>query len=321
MGPSDAQERTFVARIGPHWRPYLQLSRFDRPIGFYLLALPCFMGQGLGRAGVGFGPYDLLWAALWIIGSVAMRGAGCSFNDLIDRDIDARVARTAGRPLPAGLISPKQALIWTLAQCGIGFLVLLALPRPAQIVALCAIPMVAAYPFMKRITWWPQVWLGLTFNWGALVGYATATGSLNGSALLLYLGCVCWTIGYDTIYAQQDLEDDALVGVKSTARLFGARARDWVAGLYGVAFVLVALAAVLQAKGAAHGFFGLCAALAFGWHLRGQVRAIPVSGPNQGLAPDPLALFRSNKGAGLILVAGFVVYALVGWALSLEVLS
>jgi 4-hydroxybenzoate polyprenyltransferase len=171
-----------------------------------------------------------------------MRGAGCSFNDLVDRDIDAKVARTAGRPLPGGLISPKQALAWTILQCLIGLGVLLLLPRLAQIVALCAIPLVAAYPFMKRITWWPQVWLGLTFNWGVLVGYASVTGRLDWPALWLYLACTLWTIGYDTIYAQQDIEDDALVGVKSTARLFGNNARFWVSLFYAAATSLLFIA-------------------------------------------------------------------------------
>jgi 4-hydroxybenzoate polyprenyltransferase len=216
--PLDALPLSFVDRAPDAWKPYLRLSRFDRPIGFWLLALPCFMGQFLGRGGIGFGLFDLLLLALWAMGAVAMRGAGCSFNDYVDRDIDAKVARTAGRPLPSGQVTPRRALIWTVVQCLVGLGVLLLLPRTAQIVALLAIPMVAAYPFMKRITWWPQVWLGLTFNWGVLVGYAAVMGRLDWPALWLYLACVCWTVGYDTIYAQQDIEDDALVGVKSTTK-------------------------------------------------------------------------------------------------------
>ena len=311
--PLDAQPRTFVERAPTAWQPYLRLSRFDRPIGFWLLALPCFMGQFLGRAGIGFSSLDLGLVALWVIGSIAMRGAGCSFNDLVDRDIDAKVERTAGRPLPAGLINAKQALIWTLAQCFVGLLVLLALPTPAQITALCAIPMVAAYPFMKRITWWPQVWLGLTFNWGVLVGYVAVMGSLDTSALALYVACVAWTIGYDTIYAQQDVEDDALVGVKSTARLFGDHAKRWVGGFYLATALLAAAACLMRDQPLASLIVGLCGVLAFGLHLAGQVRQIPVT----GLAKDPLALFKSNKTAGLILVAGLMVQALVGWILSL----
>jgi 4-hydroxybenzoate polyprenyltransferase len=304
--------KSFVETMPASWQPYLRLSRFDRPIGFWLLALPCYMGQFLGRGGIGFSYLDLLLMTLWAIGAIAMRGAGCSFNDFVDRDIDAKVARTAGRPLPAGLITPKQAIIWTIAQCLVGLLVLLLLPRPAQIIALLALPMVAAYPFMKRITWWPQVWLGLTFNWGVLVGYGAVQGNLDWPSLWLYLACVCWTIGYDTIYAQQDIEDDALVGVKSTARLFGDRARFWVSLFYAlcVGFALTG-AAMAAGRGLAI-FVGACGIVAFGFHLWWQVRAIPKT----GIASDPLFLFKSNQVAGLILVGALLVQALVGWALS-----
>lgn len=294
------------------WQPYLRLSRFDRPIGFWLLALPCFMGHFLGRAGIGFGVYDIILVALWVIGAVGMRGAGCSFNDVIDRDIDAKVARTAGRPIPAGLVSPKQAVIWTFAQCLIGLVVLLMLPQSAQIVALLAIPMVAAYPFMKRITWWPQVWLGLTFNWGVLVGYCAVMGQLDWPALWLYLACVCWTVGYDTIYAQQDIEDDGLVGVKSTARLFGDKARFWVTFLYAACVALTLLAVIVASQSLLEAVVGLCAAATFGFHLAWQVRLLPKS----GVATDPLMVFKSNKIAGSLLVTGLFVHAMVGWALS-----
>lgn len=294
------------------WQPYLRLSRFDRPIGFWLLALPCFMGQFLGRAGIGFSVYDIMLGGLWLVGAVAMRGAGCSFNDYVDRDIDAKVARTAGRPIPAGLVAPKQALMWTFAQCLVGLVVLLLLPRSAQIVAVMAIPMVAAYPFMKRITWWPQVWLGLTFNWGVLVGYCAVMGRLDWSAIWLYLACVCWTIGYDTIYAQQDVEDDALVGVKSTARLFGDKARFWVAVFYAACMSLILLATILASNTLLAAFVGICGAAVFGFHLAWQVRQLP----KIGIAVDPLMVFKSNKSAGLLLVVGLLVQALVGWAMS-----
>lgn len=310
--PADALPQTFVDRAPHAWGPYLRLSRFDRPIGFWLLALPCYMGQFLGRGGIGFSTFDLLLIALWAIGAVAMRGAGCSFNDFVDRDIDGKVARTAGRPLPAGLIKPKQAMIWTIAQCFVGLGVLVLLPRAAQLVALCAIPMVAAYPFMKRITWWPQVWLGLTFNWGVLVGYAAVMGSLDWPAIWLYLACVCWTIGYDTIYAQQDIEDDALVGVKSTARLFGDKARLWVGVFYANCIGLSFMAAAMTAGSLVATIVGACGVLAFGFHLWGQVLSLPKS----GIAANPLALFKSNKSAGLILMVGLFVQALVGWGLS-----
>jgi 4-hydroxybenzoate polyprenyltransferase len=310
--PLDASPETFVEKVPLSWQPYLRLSRFDRPIGFWLLALPCYMGQFLGRGGIGFGWYDWLLASLWFVGAIAMRGAGCSFNDFVDRDIDAKVARTAGRPIPAGLISPKQALAWTFGQCFVGFIVLLLLPRPAQIVALLAIPMVAAYPFMKRITWWPQVWLGLTFNWGVLVGYCAVMGQLDSPALWLYLACVLWTIGYDTIYAQQDIEDDALIGVKSTARLFGDKAQFWVRGFYAASFGLALLSVVMAAGDVVAGIAGVCCALAYGLHLWGQVRQIP----EMGIANDPLNVFKSNKTAGIYLVLALFVQALVGWAMS-----
>ena len=310
--PLDALPHTYVDRAPHAWQPYLRLSRFDRPIGFWLLALPCYMGHFLGRSGIGFSLYDVLLIMLWAVGAIAMRGAGCSFNDYVDRDIDANVARTSGRPLPAGLITPRQALIWTGVQCGIGLFVLLLLPRSAQIVALLAIPLVAAYPYMKRITWWPQVWLGLTFNWGVLVGYCAVMGRLDWPAVWLYLACVCWTIGYDTIYAQQDIEDDALVGVKSTARLFGDQARKWVSIFYGAAIALASLAVLMTAESATETLVGGCGILAFAIHLWGQIRALPVS----GVALDPLGMFKSNKTAGLILGAGLLGQVLVGWALS-----
>lgn len=310
--PADAQSDSFVDHAPIAWQPFLRLSRFDRPIGFWLLALPCYMGHFLGRGGIGFGLYDLWLMGLWAVGAIAMRGAGCSFNDLIDRDIDAKIARTAARPLPAGLVTPKQALLWTVAQCLIGLIVLLMLPRPAQIVALLAIPLVGAYPFMKRITWWPQVWLGLTFNWGVLVGYCAVMGRLDWPALWLYLGCVCWTVGYDTIYAQQDVEDDALVGVKSTARLFGHKARFWVRLFYIGAFGFAALGALMVAGSLAAALVGACFVLAFGFHLYGQASAIPVD----DVATDPLFIFQSNKVAGLILAGGLFAQALVGWAMS-----
>jgi 4-hydroxybenzoate polyprenyltransferase len=310
--PADALLHTFVDRVPSGWQPYLRLSRFDRPIGFWLLALPCYMGQFLGRGGIGFSYFDLMLVALWAVGAVAMRGAGCSFNDFVDRDIDAQVTRTAGRPLPAGLVTPRQAMIWTALQCFIGLGVLLLLPRAAQIVALLAIPMVAAYPFMKRITWWPQVWLGLTFNWGVLVGYAAVMGTVDWPALWLYLACVCWTIGYDTIYAQQDIEDDALVGVKSTARLFGDKARFWVGLFYLACTALAFLAAAMVAGSLIAAFVGACGVLAFGMHLSGQFWQLPKT----GIATNPLALFKSNQIAGLILVGALLAQALLGWALS-----
>lgn len=310
----DAEPGSFVARLPAAWRPYARLSRADRPVGFWLLALPCFMGQALGRVGEGVGLLDLQLALAWIIGAIAMRGAGCSFNDLVDRDIDAQVARTALRPIPAGEVSPKAALVWTIAQCLVGLVVLLTLPPPAQIVALLAIPMVAAYPFMKRITWWPQVWLGLTFNWGVLVGYAAVEGTVNLAALALFAACALWTVGYDTIYALQDVEDDALVGVKSTARLFGAAVRRQVTRFYGACLALVVVAMLLVSREALLAVpAGLIALVPFALHLRRQAAAT-----RPDLPPgEALALFKSNRGAGLWLIAALAVLVAAKWLLEL----
>ncbi len=230
----DSSRSHWVNRSPLAIRPYLQLSRLDRPVGYWLLALPGWIGLAFATLSHGFATTDLKWAALILIGAIAMRGAGCTYNDIVDQDLDAQVERTALRPLPAGTVTTKQAWIWLLAQCFIGLLVLLCLPRLAQMIALGSIPLVAAYPFMKRITWWPQIWLGLTFNWAVLVAYAAKTGTISLSVLILYAGLIFWTVGYDTIYACQDIEDDALVGIKSTARRFGKHKRLGVAICYAL---------------------------------------------------------------------------------------
>ena len=227
-------------------RPYLQLSRLDRPVGYWLLALPGWIGLAFATLSHGFAMTDLKWAALILIGAIAMRGAGCTYNDIVDQDLDRQVDRTALRPLPAGTVTTRQAWFWLFAQCGIGLLVLLCLPRLAQIIALCSIPLVAAYPFMKRITWWPQVWLGLTFNWAVLVAYAAKTGEISLPVLILYGGLIFWTVGYDTIYACQDIEDDMKIGVKSTARRFGERVKLGVATSYIATVILVSFASLSE---------------------------------------------------------------------------
>lgn len=209
------------------------------------------MGMAVTRTGYGFYWDDLKLAALFFIGAVAMRGAGCAYNDILDRDIDAKVERTRLRPLPSGAISLQAAWMWLLAQCVVGLLVLLALPPMAQIVSLIALPLVALYPLMKRITWWPQAWLGIVFSWGALAGGAAVTTE-NGApfeAIALYAGCIAWTIGYDTIYALQDREDDVLVGVRSTARLFADRWRTWTSAFYVIAAALWAVAGAAAGAG------------------------------------------------------------------------
>ena len=298
--PADATPETWVSRAPARLQPLLRLSRFDRPIGFWLLALPCLHGQFLGRIGEGVGLYDLFLVALFAVGAVAMRGAGCTYNDIVDRDIDAQVARTAGRPLPAGQIGLKGAWAWLGVQLLVGLLVLLALPTPAQIVALCAVPLVAAYPFMKRITWWPQAWLGLTFNWGVLVGFAAVEGRIGPEALILYAGAIAWTIGYDTIYALQDREDDALVGVRSTARLFAERTPLWLNRFYWAAAGLSGAAMI--SAGAPIYAFALFAPYAA--HLFAQLRRL-----RPGDAGSALAQFKANQTTGVLLALALLLAA------------
>ena len=299
---ADSLPTSWVDRAPLVMRPYLRLARDDRPIGFWLLALPCWFGLLAARIGLGLSWTDLYCAILFGIGAIAMRGAGCTYNDIIDRDLDAQVARTADRPLPAGTVSLKQAWIFLAAQCGVGLVVLLQLPLMAILIGLASLLLVAAYPFMKRITWWPQAWLGLTFNWGIPVGYTAAAGAFDFTALALYAGAVFWTLGYDTIYAHQDSEDDALVGVKSTARLFGESSQYWVAGFYGANAVLVALAIWLAN---ASPWIVLPFTL-YTAHLFNQVRRLDIED-----GARCLELFKANRTSGLLLVATLLTGALV----------
>lgn len=297
--PADAAAGSWVNRAPAFARPYLRLSRYDRPIGFWLLILPCLIGLANARLDTHFEGEDLYLALLFSAGGFAMRGAGCTWNDLLDRDIDARVARTALRPLPAGEVAPKQALAWLVLQCLVGLAVLAALPPVARWVALASIPFVALYPLMKRITWWPQVWLGLTFNWGVLVSAASIRGEIVPADVVLYAALTLWTLGYDTIYAIQDREDDAMVGVRSTARRFGGHVRPAVAVIYAACAALVAVAGGVTA-----GWAGAGATVLFAAHLAQQaVRLKPDDG---GRA---LALFRANRDAGLLLFAGWAFLA------------
>ncbi len=297
--PADAVRGSWVSRTPAAVRPYLQLSRYDRPAGFWLLGLPCVIGLALARIPSGFVPADALLALLFAIGAIAMRGAGCTYNDILDRDIDTKVARTALRPLPSGAVTTKQAWAWLLIQCGVGLAVLLCLPDIAKLVALGSIPMVGLYPLMKRITWWPQVWLGLTFNWGVLVAAAAVLGTIEAPDLLLYAGLVFWTLGYDTIYAIQDLEDDALVGVRSTARRFGSAVRPAVSVIYAACIALCAAAGYLAAGG-----WGVAATAPFALHLIQQAIRTDASKPARALV-----LFRANRDAGVLLFAGWAFIA------------
>src|SRR5215469_8243169 len=233
----------WVDRYAPHWaRPYLRLARLDRPIGSWLLLLPCWWSAALA-AGIAHRldrlPLDL---ALFFVGAFAMRGAGCTWNDIADRDLDARVERTRSRPIPAGQVSVPRAFAFLLAQALIGLVVLLQFNRFAIATGLASLVVVAIYPFMKRITWWPQIVLGLAFSWGALMGFAVTFAQIGVTALVLYAGAISWVIGYDTIYAHQDAEDDALIGVKSTARLFGAHTHQALILFYGLAVMLIGVA-------------------------------------------------------------------------------
>lgn len=304
MPPSDAILKDsipqgWVERCPGRTRPFLRLARYDRPAGFWLLGLPAPIGLTFAGLNIGFGIMDIMWTLLFAIGAIAMRGAGCTYNDIVDRDLDVQVERTALRPLASGSVSLKQAWIWLLAQCGVGLLVLLCLPRLAQIIALCSLILVAIYPFMKRITFWPQSWLGLTFNWAVLVAYATKTGELTLPIIALYVGLVFWTIGYDTIYACQDVEDDAMIGVKSTARLFGDQVPLAVGILYTICTALIAYALFLQA-----GSKAIIALIPFALHLAWQTTSLP----KQQFLP----LFKSNRMAALLLIFGIGLYWLYG---------
>ena len=221
---ADARKGNWVDAYAPAWtRPYLRLSRADRPIGTWLLLLPGWWSISMA-APAGSAP-DLWMMLLFGIGALAMRGAGCTFNDLVDRDFDGRVERTRSRPLPSGQVTPGQARIWLVVQALIGLAVLLQMGSLAILLGVASLGLIAIYPFMKRVTWWPQFFLGLAFNWGALMGEAAVAGRVSAAAIALYLAGILWTLGYDTVYAHQDKEDDALIGVKSTARLFGTRSR------------------------------------------------------------------------------------------------
>ncbi|MCA1660798.1 MAG: 4-hydroxybenzoate octaprenyltransferase [Novosphingobium sp.] len=286
--------RGLVARLPERVRAFALLARFDRPIGWWLLFWPCAWGVLLAGGGE-------LWALIaWLLlGAIAMRGAGCVYNDIVDRDLDRRVARTAARPLASGAVSLRAAWAWLMALCLVGVVVLLQLRWQAQLVALASLLPVAAYPFMKRVTWWPQAWLGIVFSWGALVGWIEVRGDHLDALAALYAGCIAWTIGYDTIYALQDREDDALIGVRSSALRLGRHVRAGVSAFYAAALALWALAFwLLRGDGIA-----LIALLPVAGHLAWQVAALR---PEDG--GDALAKFRSNRFAGLLMAAAcFVV--------------
>jgi 4-hydroxybenzoate polyprenyltransferase len=292
----DAAPGNWVDRLAPAAvKPYLRLARFDRPIGAWLLLFPAWWSQALAELSLGR-PYPSLWyLALFLIGAFIMRGAGCTYNDIVDRDYDARVARTAARPIPSGQVSVAQAFAFLGGLCLLGFIVLLQFNLFTVLLGASSLLLIAVYPFAKRFTFWPQVVLGLTFKWGALVGWAGVTGALALPALLLYAGSVLWTIGYDTIYAHQDKEDDALVGLKSTALKLGDATRPWLAAFYAGA-VLLWGAAGLMAGGRILFVLALAAAaLQLAW----QVATLDVRD-----AGNCLKRFKSNQWVGWLLLLG-----------------
>jgi 4-hydroxybenzoate polyprenyltransferase len=293
----------WVDRYAPlRTRPYLRLARLDRPIGSWLLLLPCWWSTALAAIEAR-APLPNLWhLALFFVGAFAMRGAGCTWNDIVDRELDARVERTRSRPIPSGQVSVGQAAAFLILQALVGLLVLLQFNRFAIGTGLASLAIVVIYPFMKRFTYWPQIVLGLAFSWGALMGWAAAFGRLDPPALLLYAGAICWVIGYDTIYAHQDREDDALIGVKSTALLFGDRTKPMLAAFYGLAVILVGVAGLAARSGIVFAL-GLTA---FAVHLGWQIWRLDINDPDHCLM-----LFKSDRDAGLILFAGLVLDALL----------
>jgi 4-hydroxybenzoate polyprenyltransferase len=293
----------WVDTRAPSWsRPYLRLARFDRPIGSWLLLMPCWWSAVLAAGVAGdIGKLPLV-IVLFFIGAFVMRGAGCTWNDITDRDLDAKVERTRSRPLPAGQVSVTQAVAFLVLLALIGLLVLLQFNRFAVMTGIASLAIVAVYPFMKRITWWPQVVLGLAFSWGALMGFAVTLGRIDLTALMLYAGSIAWVIGYDTIYAHQDAEDDALIGIKSTARLFGARTHLALAVFYSLAVVLIGVALALGGV-RWPAWIGL---IAFATHLAWQIRRLEISDP--ALCSR---VFHSNRDAGLLLFAGLLADAVM----------
>jgi 4-hydroxybenzoate polyprenyltransferase len=293
----------WVDTRAPSWsRPYLRLSRLDRPIGSWLLLMPCWWSAALA-AGIAGDVRPLpVTLALFFAGAFVMRGAGCTWNDITDRDLDAQVERTRSRPIPAGQVSVKQAAVFLVVQALIGLAVLLQFNRFAVVTGIASLLIVAVYPFMKRITWWPQIVLGLAFSWGALMGFAVMLGRIDAPALLLYLGSIAWVIGYDTIYAHQDAEDDALIGIKSTALLFGPRTRPALMAFYAAAVVLIG-AALALAGVRWPAWIGLAV---FASHLVWQIRRLDISDPALCLR-----IFKSNRDAGLLLFAGLLMDAVL----------
>jgi 4-hydroxybenzoate polyprenyltransferase len=299
----DAVRGHWADRWAPvRFRPYLRLARIERPIGWWLLLMPCWWSAALAAVAGGQPWPNPLHCALFLVGAVAMRGAGCTYNDIVDRDLDTRVERTRDRPLPSGQVTLKGALAFLGLQALVGLLVLLQFNAFAILTGFASLGIVALYPFMKRFFWMPQIVLGLAFAWGALMGWAAAFGSLSPAAILLYLASIAWVVGYDTIYALQDIEDDEIAGIKSSARFFGRRVRLGVGICYGLALAFMMAAFILVDAGPLS-FLGLGL---FALHLAWQVIRI-----DRDDGAGALRLFRSNRDAGLILFAGMILDSLL----------
>ena len=299
----DAAPSNWLDRYAPAAvKPFGRLARWDRPIGWRLLLWPCWWAAALA-AGAAGRPFPDPWHLfLFLVGAIAMRGAGCTYNDIVDRDIDAAVARTRNRPLPSGAVTPFQATVFLGVQALAGLVVLLQFNAFTIVTGIASLAVVFIYPFMKRITDWPQFVLGLAFSWGALVGWTAVFGRLDPPAVALYVAAICWTIGYDTIYAHQDAEDDALIGVKSTARLFGSRTRQIIAVFFAGAVVLMALAVALAGGGSA-AYAGIAAAAI---HMGWQVVTL-----RPGDTDNCLTRFRANRWTGWLVFAGLLADALI----------
>jgi len=315
---ADAVDGNWVDRLPVEFpKPYLRLSRADRPIGTWLLFIPCSWSALLAFASQGGSVEHLAWVLfVCAVGSFLMRGAGCTWNDFTDRDIDAQVARTKSRPLPSGQTTPKAALVWMCLQALIAFGLLLTFNPTAIYLGIAALVPVCIYPFAKRFTWWPQAFLGIAFNWGALMGWVAMTGTIDWPPVMLYLAGITWTLFYDTIYAHQDREDDALIGVKSTARLFGEKTRSALFYFLAATLIFMTCAVVLafpQNTSIAAMLLSLIGIWAFGYHLHWQLTHVDIQDPE-----NCLRIFRSNTKGGLIVTAGLVFAAVVAQAPTLS---
>ena len=301
--PDAVRRQPLFRVVPPAWHPYLQLARLDRPVGYWLLVLPCWWSSALASLAA-YAPPNIAHLLLFLVGAVVMRGSGSTYNDIVDRDLDAKVERTRHRPLPSGRVGVAAARVFLVVQALIGFCVVIQFNLFTILLGIASLAIVAIYPFMKRVTSWPQLVLGFAFAWGALVGWAAQVGALALPAVLLYGGAILWTIGYDTIYALQDAQDDPAAGIKSTARLFGAHVRLAVGLLYAGA--VIGAEAALLATGAGSSLIAQSGVVAFAAHLCWQVIRIRSDDP-----AGALLLFRSNRDAGLVLFGGWALAAML----------